>query len=70
MSRADVRQRNYLLHCRTCGAGFFEMEKLLRHRNRCQGDAQKQARSDERHAGQADLATEASAVPPPGRGAR
>jgi len=39
MRRAEFSQRNYLLHCRTCGAGFFEMQKLLRHRDRCQGDA-------------------------------
>jgi hypothetical protein len=64
MSRAEFRQRNFLLHCQTCGAGFYEMQKLLKHRERCQGDAQKQARSDERDAGQPDLPAEPSATAP------
>ena len=70
MSRAGFRQRNYLLHCRSCGAGFFEMQKLLKHRDRCRGDAHRGPLSDKRDTGQADLATGASAFPPPGRGAR
>lgn len=70
MSRVEFRQRNYLLHCRTCGAGFSEMQKLLSHRDRCQGDAQKQARSDERDAAKPDLPTEPSAFGAAGKGAR
>jgi hypothetical protein len=70
MSRADFRQRDYRLHCRTCGAGFYEMQRLLKHRERCQGDAQDQARSGERDAGQADLPTEPSAVSLAGKAAR
>ena len=60
----------YQLRCRLCGAGFFGMLELLKHRDRCQGDAPVRPQSHTTDAGQPDLATEPSAFSPAGKGAR
>jgi hypothetical protein len=65
-----MRNDAFRLHCRTCSETFLEMVKLLQHRERCPGDAQKRARGDGRDAGQPNLPTEPSASPQAGKGAR
>lgn len=42
------RNDTFRLRCRTCSQGFFEMLDLLKHRDRCHGDARNPARNDER----------------------
>ena len=63
-------KRWFELRCRHCGQRFVEMTRLVFHRCPAQGDAHRSPQAHERDAGQPDPATEPSAFPLAGKGAR